>query len=314
MVDDLRAGQLAVGGRVSYFPNNPATGCPAQSSKRIPHGKRRLAKGTALRTSRKAIRVTQYGKHNKLQQHSHGDAHLERKARLHHGRHNWDRTRHRKSSRIRRRGNFTCGRQSAQLNDALESIRSTGASAAGEVADVSKPDDIERIFKQADQNLGGLDIFINNAAIAGGGVEEEADESWRYIVETNLLGYIGCAREAIHRMKPARTGHIVLIGSMSADLRSSGSSIYAATKSGIQAFAEALRKEVNPEGTKVSLIEPGKTGSDMVDENPPEQRDLIHKHELLRAEDIAVAVHYVLTQPARCDVVSLPLHSGPIDC
>ena len=51
----------------------------------------------------------------------------------------------------------------------------------------------------------------------------------------------------------------------------------------------------------------------MVDENPPEQRDLIHKHELLRAEDIAVAVHYVLTQPARCDVVSLPLHSGPID-
>jgi NADP-dependent 3-hydroxy acid dehydrogenase YdfG len=202
---------------------------------------------------------------------------------------------------------FTCGRHPSELNDALESIRSTGASAAGEVADVSKPEDIERIFKQADQSLGGLDIFINNAAVAGGGVEEEEDERWRHIVETNLLGYIGCAKEAIHRMKPARKGHIVLIGSMSADLRSGGSSIYAATKSGIQAFAEALRKEVNPEGIKVSLIEPGKTGSDMVDENSTEQRDLIHKHEMLRAEDIAVAVHYVLTQPARCDVVSLQI-------
>ena len=45
----------------------------------------------------------------------------------------------------------------------------------------------------------------------------------------------------------------------------------------------------------------------MVDENPPDQRVLIHKHEMLRAEDIAVAMDYVLTQPARCDVVSLQI-------
>ncbi len=202
---------------------------------------------------------------------------------------------------------FICGRHQPELKDALESIRSTGAAAAGELADVSKSEDIKRIFKQADQSLGGLDIFINNAAVAAEGIEEEDEESWRYIVETNLLGYIGCAKEAIQRMKPARRGHIILIGSMSADLRSSGSSIYATTKSGIQAFAEGLRKEVNPDGIKVSLIEPGKTGSDMVEEGPSEQKDLIHKQEMLRAEDIAVSVHYVLTQPARCDVVSLQI-------
>ena len=141
---------------------------------------------------------------------------------------------------------FACGRHQAELIDALESIRSTGALAAGEVADVSKPDDVKRIFKQADQSLGGLDIFINNAGVAGGGVEEEEDESWRYIVETNLLGYIGCAKEAINRMKPARKGHIVLIGSMSADLRSGGSSIYAATKSGIQASQRLSAKKSTP--------------------------------------------------------------------
>ena len=57
----------------------------------------------------------------------------------------------------------------------------------------------------------------------------------------------------------------------------------------------------------MSSIEPGKTGSDMVDESPPDQRVLIHKHEMLRAEDIAVAMDYVPTQPARCDLVSLKI-------
>ena len=57
----------------------------------------------------------------------------------------------------------------------------------------------------------------------------------------------------------------------------------------------------------MSLIEPGKTASDMVEESPSEQRDLIHKHDMLRAEDIAVAVHYALTQPACCDIVSLQI-------
>ena len=45
----------------------------------------------------------------------------------------------------------------------------------------------------------------------------------------------------------------------------------------------------------------------MVEESPSEQRNLIHKHDMLRAEDIAVAVHYVLTQPARRDIVSLQI-------
>jgi NADP-dependent 3-hydroxy acid dehydrogenase YdfG len=64
---------------------------------------------------------------------------------------------------------------------------------------------------------------------------------------------------------------------------------------------------VNPDGIKVSLIEAGAVGSEMQEESPEEQRDLIKKHEMLRAEDIAVAVHYVLTQPARCEVVVIQI-------
>jgi len=113
---------------------------------------------------RRTLATRNSGEHHngnhKHQQHSHGDAHPERKARLHHGR---------TTGSGRAIANllgsvgaeiFTCRRHQAELIDALESIRSTGALAAGEVADVSKPDDVERIFKQQDQSLGGLDIFI----------------------------------------------------------------------------------------------------------------------------------------------------------
>ena len=73
---------------------------------------------------------------------------------------------------------------------------------------------------------------------------------------------------------------------------------------------------MNPLGIKVSLIEPGAVGTDMqAEEFPPEQqREEIEQLAMLRAEDIAAAVRYVLTQPRRCDVVDLKLrpHRQPI--
>jgi NADP-dependent 3-hydroxy acid dehydrogenase YdfG len=116
------------------------------------------------------------------------------------------------------------------------------------------------------------------------------------------------SHEAVERMKANGWGHIVNIGSMSADVREKDSSVYVATKSGIQGFSEALRKEVNPLGIKVTLIEPGAVGTDMQSEySPKEQRKQIEKMEMLRAEDIAACVLYTITQPKRCDVVSLQI-------
>jgi NADP-dependent 3-hydroxy acid dehydrogenase YdfG len=129
------------------------------------------------------------------------------------------------------------------------------------------------------------------------------------VVATNLLGYIGCVQEGVRRMRTRGGGHIVNIGSMSADVRESGSSVYVATKSGIQGFSEALRKEINKEGIKVTLIEPGLVGTDMtedktpVEEQPQKQREM----KMLKAEDIAACVYYCLTQPKRCDVVSVQI-------
>src|ERR1043165_477783 len=125
------------------------------------------------------------------------------------------------------------GRHEQELNDAMRDIKATGGSIFGLVADTSNPDDITRVFQQVEQELGNLDILINNAALGGGSIMEGQYKDWSYIVNANLIGYMNMAHEAIKRMKPNKQGHIVNIGSMSADVREKDSSVYVATKAGI---------------------------------------------------------------------------------
>jgi NADP-dependent 3-hydroxy acid dehydrogenase YdfG len=200
------------------------------------------------------------------------------------------------------------GRHEQELNDAMDDIRQAGGEVLGLTADVTDPQEIQRVFKEFDKQMDQLDILINNAALGYGAITEGDYPEWEYILKTNLLGYMAMTHEAVERMKASGWGHIVNIGSMSADVREKDSSVYVATKAGIQGFSEALRKEVNPLGIKVTLIEPGAVGTDMQDQySPEEQRERIEQMKMLRAEDIAACVLYTITQPKRCDVVTLQI-------
>src|SRR5262249_21324137 len=135
------------------------------------------------------------------------------------------------------------------------------------------------------------------------GIMQMEEAEWRYAVEANLVGQLACAREAAARMIAARAGHIVFIGSMSAEVREKGSSVYVASKAGIEGFAASLRKELNEKGIKVSVGGPGGVSSDMAGRSGERQHDMIRDGLMLRAEDIAVCVHFILTQPRRTDVI-----------
>jgi NADP-dependent 3-hydroxy acid dehydrogenase YdfG len=198
---------------------------------------------------------------------------------------------------------FTFGRHEKELNDAMRDFKTNGYQVHGTTADAAKIEDVRRVFGEAEEKLGSIDILINNAALAAEGVADMKWEDTEYVVRSNLLGYMACAQEAASRMKARRGGHIVNVGSMSADVREKDSSVYVATKSAIQGFSEAFRKEVNEHGIKVTLIEPGSVGTDMQIESVLEQRQKIDAGEMLKAEDIARCIHYCLTQPPRCDVV-----------
>nr|WP_294929096.1 SDR family oxidoreductase [uncultured Flavobacterium sp.] len=201
---------------------------------------------------------------------------------------------------------FIFGRDKDDFDQAITDIK---AQAEGDVygitADITRKEDIELIWQEIDNTLGGVDILINNAALPANGIIDEDYENIKYILETNILGYITFTKEAVTRMKAAQEGHIVIIGSMSAETHEETGTVYVATKSAIRGFSMALRKEINELGIKVSLIEPGAVTSDMQPAPKEEQREQIEKMEMLEAEDIAMSVLFCLSQPKRCDVVSL---------
>lgn len=203
---------------------------------------------------------------------------------------------------------FINGTDEQHLEDTLKDVSQSNLSGSlnGIIADLSTEEGINTLFTEADAQLNELDVLINNAALAFQSAAEGNYSEWHKIVNTNVTGYIACTHMALERMKGKR-GHIVNIGSMSSDVREKNSSVYVATKAAIQGFSESLRKEVNAQGIKVTLIEPGAVGTDMQPVPVDEQREQEQKGEMLVAEDIANAVVFALTQPERCDIVQLKI-------
>jgi NAD(P)-dependent dehydrogenase (short-subunit alcohol dehydrogenase family) len=195
---------------------------------------------------------------------------------------------------------FICGRDGDFLTDALCRIREVGEG-DGIRADVTDRDDLRRVFDAGERYLDGLDIAVINAAVPVEGAAETGEDELRYALEADFTAYVVSAHIAAQKMQAG--SDIVLIGSMSAVSRQ-GASAYTAAKGGVQAFAPALRKELADRDIKVGLIEPGFTGADFqYPEFPPEKQvELINAAKMLRAEDIAVATHFMLRQPRRTAV------------
>lgn len=206
---------------------------------------------------------------------------------------------------------FVCGRDETHLADALKRIREVGEG-DGMSIDLAEEDNVARLFDAASAYLGGVDVAVINAARGAEGLTDMSEAELRYTIGSNFTAYLLSAQAAAkamgaHGEDAKGSGDIVLIGSMSAYVLGKGSTVYAGIKYGIQGFAIALRRELGRKGVRVSLVEPGLTGSDMVGGTPEEQAERIAKEEMLRAEDIAVGVHYLLTQPRRSVVQQLTI-------
>lgn len=201
------------------------------------------------------------------------------------------------------------GRDHEDFKNAVADIKKQfpGSEVYGTPADVTKKEDIDKILKIVDSELGGIDILINNAALSAPGITQQTYEDYKYIIDTNITGYLAFAQEAASRMKEQKSGHIINIGSMSAESRNPESTIYVATKTAIRGFSTSLRKELNPLGIKVSLIEPGAVTSDMQPDPKEVQHEKVDKMEMLEAYDIAMSALFCLSQPKRCDIISMQI-------
>lgn len=201
---------------------------------------------------------------------------------------------------------LTFGRHEPELQDALAYARSEDAEVFGMTADAATRDGIDTVFAAVDEQLGGLDILVACAALGAEPIHEMEEDAWRYVVETNLVGYLAAAKRAIERMEAAGGGHLLFVGSISTEIKAAGESVYSATKAGIQAFAETLRKEISADkNIKVSVIQPGSVDTPMQECSEDEKRQAVTDQQMLMAEEVADAIRWVLTRSTRTDVVNL---------
>ena len=200
------------------------------------------------------------------------------------------------------------GRHDAPLNEALADLRTCHAHVFGLTADVTQSDDLDRVFDHADDAMGGLDILINNAGVGARSILDTSPTDARYALEVDLLGPIACAQRAVPRMRAAGGGDIINIGSLGAREQGAGADIYVAAKAGLRGFSTSLGKQLAPQDIRVTHIEPGRVGADLIDESPEQQRVMHERGELLFSEDIAEAVRWCLTRPAGAAVPLLQIH------
>lgn len=200
---------------------------------------------------------------------------------------------------------LTFGRDEANLDEALAYARNDKGWCGGITADISTREGVDAVFTAVDEQLGGLDILVACAALGAQPLHEMAEDDWRYVVDTNLVGYMATARGAIKRMEQQGGGHLVFVSSISVEIKAEGESVYSATKAGIQAFAETLRKEIAEKKIRVSVVQPGSVSTPMQECSDDNKRQAVANDEMLEADEIAEAILFVLTRSERTDVVNL---------
>ena len=173
--------------------------------------------------------------------------------------------------------------------------------------DLARQEEIERLFRFVDDQLGSLDILIACAGLPADALMDISDAGWRQVIDANLVSYVGCAKKAIKRIRTSgrEDGQLIFVGSISVHIKAVGESVYNASKGGVALFAETLRKEMIPEKIRVTLIEPGAIATHLQPYDDDKLAELEDKQEMLPAGEVAEAILFAATRPPGVDVVTL---------
>ena len=135
------------------------------------------------------------------------------------------------------------------------------------LADVAKLEDVERLFKDVQKFLRGLDVLVNNAGIAGptARVEDIKPEDWDRCIAVDLNGMFYCTRKAMPLIKEAGGGSIINLSSAAGRLAFPMRTPYSAAKWALVGFTESLAAEAGPDKVRVNCIQPGIVEGDRID-------------------------------------------------
>jgi NAD(P)-dependent dehydrogenase (short-subunit alcohol dehydrogenase family) len=173
-------------------------------------------------------------------------------------------------------------------------------------ADVSDPKAVGKMFRQLDAAWSGIDILINNAGMDGARSLgwDASIAAWQKVIEVNLFGAFYCAREALKRMVPQKSGVVLCTSSVHEEIAWSGHSAYTASKAAVSMLVKTLAQEAAPHGVRVLAVGPGaiKTAINRsVWSNPKRLKDLLGKiplHRMGQPDEIANMVVMLVSDAA----------------
>jgi NADP-dependent 3-hydroxy acid dehydrogenase YdfG len=199
-------------------------------------------------------------------------------------------------------------RRSDRLENLAGRLHADGRTTLVITADVTDQTQAAAAVERTVRELGRLDTLVNSAGVMLlGPVLDAPVEEWERMVHINLLGLLYCTHAALpHLLKAAEEGprqvaDLVNISSVAGRETRAGSGVYEATKHGVGAFSDALRKEITRRHVRVSLVEPGAVATELAGHNRPEILEGLQKRfagmERLQSEDIADIVAYIVSRP-----------------
>ncbi len=178
-------------------------------------------------------------------------------------------------------------------------------------ADVTKEDEVTRMFDEVTSKLGPLTALVNNAGWGGqhGPIEAWDAEATRRLIEINLFGPMLCSREAVKRMSKklgGAGGNIVNISSAAARTGSPGVFVhYAATKGGLDVFTTGLAKEVAKDDIRVNAVRPGYVRTAMYEDDLKQSPEWVQATiasiplgRIAEVQDVSAVVLWLLSEDA----------------
>jgi NAD(P)-dependent dehydrogenase (short-subunit alcohol dehydrogenase family) len=181
-----------------------------------------------------------------------------------------------------------------------------GGDAFGVGVDVTDDAAFTAFLDGVEHRLGPLDVLVNNAGIMNAGPIDTEDEALTArAIAINLGAVIHGTRQAVQRMKPRRTGHIVNLSSAVSKIAGSDCATYVATKFGVAGFSEAVAIELRGSGVELSVIRPSLCHTDLTSGFPG-----LRGMPFIEPQDVAARIVETLQRP-RFDV-PVPKSMGPV--
>jgi 3-oxoacyl-[acyl-carrier protein] reductase len=194
-------------------------------------------------------------------------------------------------------------RSEEKLAMLAEEIAAKGSVALAVIMDVADADQIKAGFKTVLEKFGKLDILVNNAAITRDGLAMRMkQEDWEAVIRTNLTGAHLCIQQALAPMMRARSGRIINIASVVAQMGNAGQSNYVAAKAGLIGLTKAIAMEIASRNVTVNAVAPGFIATPMTDVLPDKVKEELKTRIPLgrmgTPRDVAAAIVFLASDEA----------------